>query len=99
MTDTDGAVFCWAILLTHEKTGKWHESPQSAIIQAERAKLEWVQISRDDNRYVSEPMPGSGPAPKWHEVGGNQFLKLVFRSHTLTSFDDPVARKCLGRFE
>lgn len=99
MCDGDNDVFCWPIVLANEITGTWHASPESAMKQAERAKKEWVQIYREGGVYVSLPSPGKRAEPKYHEVGGTAYLKLIFRSHIMSGFDHPTAIDVLGLWE
>jgi hypothetical protein len=94
----EGKLSLWPIVGPHPDTGKWHDSPRTAAIAAERAKTEWVQVSHVDGLGYVAVGPRSGSCtkiPGFVEFSRRRLLELAFRPYTISDYDHPYVRRCL----
>jgi len=96
----ENKLFLWPIVGPHPDSGKWHQSPQTAAIAAERARTEWVQVSHMEGLgYVAEGPRTHGKTitkvPAFADFARRRILELAFRSFTIKDYDHPYVRRCL----
>jgi hypothetical protein len=95
----EGKLGLWAIPGPHPNTGKWHESPRTAVQCAERAKTEWVQVHHEEGLgYVAEgPRGHADPnrVPAFADFTRRRLLELGFLPYTIKDHDHPYVRRCL----